>query len=104
MTEEDVTGVAGAVLWGPLLDLGLNHAPVQNWTNTCFDATKPSADAAVYVNNLGSEGDERVRRAYGPTYQRLQGIKRQYDPTQPVPPQPQPRTFRAVKDRRADVS
>jgi FAD/FMN-containing dehydrogenase len=35
----------------------------------------------VYVNNLGSEGHERVREAYGPAkYERLAAIKARYDP------------------------
>jgi FAD/FMN-containing dehydrogenase len=35
----------------------------------------------VYVNNLGSEGQDRVREAYGPvTYERLAAIKARYDP------------------------
>lgn len=35
----------------------------------------------VYVNNLGSEGQERVREAYGPAkYERLSRIKTRFDP------------------------
>jgi FAD/FMN-containing dehydrogenase len=35
----------------------------------------------VYVNNLGSEGADRVRDAYAPeTYQRLAALKNTYDP------------------------
>lgn len=50
------------------------------WTNACFDALEPFADNGVYVNNLGNEGDERVRRAYGVNYERLRAIKARYDP------------------------
>ena len=35
---------------------------------------------AAYINNLGSEGLERVRAAYGPNYERLLSLKRTYDP------------------------
>jgi hypothetical protein len=34
----------------------------------------------VYVNNLGDEGQARVREAYGPNYTRLSRVKAQYDP------------------------
>ena len=32
------------------------------------------------MNNLGEEGDERVRAAYGPNYEPL-AIKKKWDPT-----------------------
>jgi Berberine and berberine like len=35
----------------------------------------------VYVNNLGEEGDERDRAAYGSNYERLVVLKNKYDPT-----------------------
>jgi FAD/FMN-containing dehydrogenase len=34
----------------------------------------------VYVNNLGDEGEDRVRAAYGENYERLAALKRKYDP------------------------
>jgi FAD/FMN-containing dehydrogenase len=51
------------------------------WTNACFDAIEPASDHGVYVNNLGVEGEERVRRAYGVNYERLGLVKARYDPT-----------------------
>jgi hypothetical protein len=35
---------------------------------------------SVYANNLGEEGEERVRAAYGGTYTRLAALKANYDP------------------------
>jgi hypothetical protein len=36
----------------------------------------------VYVNFLMDEGQKRIRQAYGSEkYQRLQGLKQKYDPT-----------------------
>ncbi len=32
------------------------------------------------INNLGEEGEDRVRAAYGENYQRLVEIKNNYDP------------------------
>ena len=34
----------------------------------------------VYVNNLGDEGDDRVKAAYGENYDSLVTLKRKYDP------------------------
>ena len=38
-------------------------------------------ERAVYVNNLGSGGEDQVREAYGSNYDRLAAIKASYDPT-----------------------
>ena len=40
----------------------------------------PYLEESVYVNNLGDEGPERVRAAYGENYPRLTTVKRTYDP------------------------
>lgn len=50
------------------------------WTRDLFDAMSPFMDRGVYVNNLGDEGQDRVQEAYGSNYQRLQEVKRRYDP------------------------
>jgi FAD/FMN-containing dehydrogenase len=41
---------------------------------------KPFAMRGVYVNNLGDEGEDRIREAYGSSYDRLAALKRKYDP------------------------
>jgi FAD/FMN-containing dehydrogenase len=62
------------------------------WAREFWDALRPFAPAAVYVNYLGVEGEERVRAAYGANYDRLAALKTRYDPTnlfhlnQNVPP------------------
>jgi FAD/FMN-containing dehydrogenase len=53
---------------------------VKAWARGTFDALTPHATGGVYVNFLGNEGDERVRAAYGPAYQRLEALKARYDP------------------------
>jgi len=50
------------------------------WGRAIWEALRPHA-RAVYVNNLGDEGEERVRAAFGPNYDRLAALKRRYDPT-----------------------
>lgn len=51
------------------------------WAREFWDAMQPHATHGVYVNNLGNEGEERVRAAYAPaTYERLVQLKETYDP------------------------
>jgi FAD/FMN-containing dehydrogenase len=51
------------------------------WARRAFDTLRPHLEDAVYVNNLGSEGPERVRSAYGANHPRLAQLKLAYDPT-----------------------
>ncbi|TPL06749.1 FAD-binding oxidoreductase [Mesorhizobium sp. B2-4-14] len=51
------------------------------WARDLWNAVRPFSTGGVYANNLGDEGDERVRDAYGGNYARLAAIKTQYDPT-----------------------
>src|ERR671912_3046042 len=51
------------------------------WTRGLFEAMQPFFEKGVYVNNLGEEGEERVREAYGAHYERLVALKDRYDPT-----------------------
>jgi FAD/FMN-containing dehydrogenase len=41
----------------------------------------PFSTVGVYANNLGEEGTDRVRAAYGENYPRLAALKTKYDPT-----------------------
>ena len=50
------------------------------WTRALFEAMRPHLEDAVYVNNLGDEGPDRVHAAYGDNYPRLAAIKKTYDP------------------------
>jgi FAD/FMN-containing dehydrogenase len=49
------------------------------WTRELFDAMGPHF-RGVYVNNLGEEGSDRVKEAYGSNYDRLADVKAAYDP------------------------
>jgi FAD/FMN-containing dehydrogenase len=50
------------------------------WAQNLWSALQPYVERGVYVNNLGEEGDDRVRAAYGNNYERLVALKRKYDP------------------------
>ena len=50
------------------------------WARAFWEAMRPFATGGVYANNLGDEGEQRVRAAYGQNYTRLAALKAQYDP------------------------
>jgi FAD/FMN-containing dehydrogenase len=50
------------------------------WARAMWSAVRPYATGGVYANNLGDEGDDRVREAYGENYARLVALKAKYDP------------------------
>jgi len=57
---------------------GFEHE--RDWARDCWTALAPH-HTGVYVNWLMEEGERRVREAYGePRYERLQALKRRYDP------------------------
>ncbi len=52
------------------------------WARELWEAMKPVESGGVYVNYLGTEGEDRVKAAYGPAkYERLVALKNKYDPT-----------------------
>jgi hypothetical protein len=52
-----------------------------DWTRELFAAWEPHLASAAYVNDLGDEGEDRARSAYGDNYPRLAALKAKYDPT-----------------------
>jgi FAD/FMN-containing dehydrogenase len=51
------------------------------WTRASFETMQPFFESGVYVNNLGEEGEDRIKEAYGAHYERLVALKDKYDPT-----------------------
>ena len=60
-------------------DKGLD-AKCVDWARKFFDASAQFATGGVYVNFI-SEGEERVRAAFGGNYERLAKLKKKYDPS-----------------------
>jgi hypothetical protein len=72
-------------------DAGYDSFPVSIWSDPAADEAniawaremyavlRPFGMDGVYVNNLGDEGHERVKAAYGENYDRLVTLKRKYD-------------------------
>jgi FAD/FMN-containing dehydrogenase len=50
------------------------------WAREMYTVLRPFGMGGVYVNNLGDEGPDRVKAAYGKNYDRLVMVKRKYDP------------------------
>jgi Berberine and berberine like len=52
------------------------------WTRELFDAMEPFSVARRYLNYFSEDdvGEDPVRAAYGPNYERLVELKREYDP------------------------
>jgi FAD/FMN-containing dehydrogenase len=50
------------------------------WGREMSAAMKRFSSGGVYLNFIGDEGQDRVRAAFGPAYDRLAQIKAQYDP------------------------
>lgn len=50
------------------------------WARELWSAVSPYSTGGVYANNLGDEGEDRVRAAYGENYARLVALKNKYDP------------------------
>jgi FAD/FMN-containing dehydrogenase len=67
--------VTALAIWRDPADDDTNRT----WIERAWSAL-PALPKAVYVNELGDEGNERVRAAYGPNYERLSQLKRWYDP------------------------
>ena len=51
------------------------------WARELWSAVRPYSTGGVYANNLGEEGEDRVRDAYNENYARLAALKTRYDPT-----------------------
>ena len=52
----------------------------REWARGLWEAVRPYSTGGVYANNLGEEGAQRTRAAYGVNHSRLVAVKRQYDP------------------------
>jgi FAD/FMN-containing dehydrogenase len=68
------------VILGQWSDAAEDQAQI-SWTRDCWEAVRPWASGAVYMNALSEdEGAKSVRDAYGDNYARLATIKAVFDP------------------------
>jgi FAD/FMN-containing dehydrogenase len=82
--EDTAFGHRGAGFDFTILSIWTDPAETEthvSWARDFWSAMRPHSTEAVYVNNLGEEGADRVREAYAPaTYERLVALKDRYDP------------------------
>ena len=57
-----------------------NAGTIRDWCVGFWDATHPYSAGGAYVNFMMEEGQERVQATYRDNYDRLAGVKAQYDP------------------------
>lgn len=50
------------------------------WAREFFAKSKPFASGGAYINFLTQDESDRTESAYGPTFARLQALKKKYDP------------------------
>jgi FAD/FMN-containing dehydrogenase len=68
----------------PATDDPANSQKIIRWAQESWQAVQPFVERAMYVNGLEDaqeEGEQRVREAYGPNYERLVALKNKYDPS-----------------------
>ena len=68
------------VAWACWEDPAENEKHI-SWARQFSKAMDPFKTGGVYVNYMGEEGADRVKAAYGDTYDRLAALKKKYDPT-----------------------
>jgi hypothetical protein len=71
-------------LWSQVI-VGVDPSPakadeLRNWTVGYYDALHPWSTGGAYVNFMMEEGADRIRATYGANYERLQLVKKAYDP------------------------
>ena len=59
------------------------------WVKRLLRRHGSALEGGGYVNFMADDDQDRIRANYGPNYDRLVDVKREYDPEQPVPPEPE---------------
>ena len=77
MAKRDATWVSHPfAVWEHAAD----DAAYIGWARALTAAMKPHTTGGIYLNFIGDEGDDRIRAAYGDSYDRMARVKRTYDP------------------------
>ena len=69
-------GVAILAQW---VDPGESQRHI-GWARGLANSMRPFSSGAYFLNFLGEEGEDTIKAAFGPNYDRLTAIKKKYDP------------------------
>src|ERR671913_325122 len=58
-----------------------NNERISGWAKDYWEAVHPLSGGGAYVNFMMDEGQERVKATYRDNFEKLVGIKNEYDPT-----------------------
>jgi hypothetical protein len=84
VTASDTAYRHREALWSQVI-VGVDPSPakadeLRKWTVAYHEALHPYSTGAAYVNFMMDEGTDRIRATYGANFERLQLVKRAYDP------------------------
>jgi hypothetical protein len=57
-----------------------NRQAITTWAKDYWTALHPHCAAGAYINFMMDEGEERIKATYGKNFERLQKVKKKYDP------------------------
>ena len=66
-------------IWGGWIEHN-EDKEIINWIRELYDKMKPFASGGTYGNFLSKDDDNKIKASFGSNYERLQRVKRKYDP------------------------
>ena len=66
-------------IWGGWIEKNEDEKNI-NWIRELYEKMKPFASGGTYSNFLDKDDDNKVKASFGSNYERLQQVKRKYDP------------------------
>lgn len=66
-------------IWGGWIEQNEDEEII-NWIRELYEKMKPFASGGTYGNFLSKDDDNKIKASFGSNYERLQRVKRKYDP------------------------
>jgi hypothetical protein len=67
-------------IWGGWIEKNEDESNIK-WIRELYEKMKPYASGGTYSNFLDKDDDSKVKASFGVNFERLQEVKRKYDPT-----------------------